>query len=62
VHLLEEGELLGVVGPVGHDVLQDVGQAAVVQMNQTLQQGLLRLILNHFSPLMVMVVAWPYRF
>jgi hypothetical protein len=37
MHLLKEGELLRVVGPVGHNVLQDVRQATVVQVNQALQ-------------------------
>jgi hypothetical protein len=41
MHLLKEGELLRVVGPVGHDVLQDVRQTTVVQVNQALQLSVL---------------------
>ena len=36
MELLEEGELLGVVGPVAHDVVHHVRETAVGEVNQAL--------------------------
>ena len=36
MELLEEGKLLGVVGPVAHDVVHHVRETAVGEVNQAL--------------------------